>query len=137
MRIVVDTNVLVSGLLTPGGPCREIIRLVEGGQVSLCLDARILSEYSNVLRRPRLAIDPAEADSLLETLESVADFCPTLPLPHALPDPKDVTFLAVALAAQADCLVTGNLRHFPAALRCGIRVVSPAEFLGFLRQAGT
>ncbi len=51
---------------------------------------------------------------------------PPAPLPRRLPDHDDEPFLEVALAAGAACLVTGNLRHFPAATRSGVRVVTPA-----------
>ena len=59
MRIVLDTNVLVSGLLSPHRPPGEIVRLVSGGLVSLCLDARIVAEYRDVLARPRFGFDQA------------------------------------------------------------------------------
>ena len=56
MRVVLDTNVLVSGLLTPSGPCGQIVELVLDGVLDLCVDGRILDEYEDVLRRPKLAI---------------------------------------------------------------------------------
>ena len=46
MKIVLDTNVLVAGLLSPFGPCGEIVRMVSSGEVTLCFDALILAEYS-------------------------------------------------------------------------------------------
>lgn len=53
MRIVLDTNVLVAGLLSPFGPCGEIVRMVSSGEPALCFDARILSEVNDVLKRPK------------------------------------------------------------------------------------
>ncbi len=53
MKIVLDTNVLVSGLLTPFGPTGEIVRMVSAGELILAIDARILSEYQEVLHRPK------------------------------------------------------------------------------------
>ncbi len=56
------------------------------------------------------------------------------PLPGRLPDSSDEPFLEVAVAARAQFLVTGNLRHFPARLRHGVAVVSPRDFLDCLRR---
>ena len=53
MKIVLDTNVLVAGLLSPFGPCAQIVRMVSSGDLTLYFDARILSEYSEVLRRSK------------------------------------------------------------------------------------
>ena len=49
MNIILDTNVLVAGLLTPFGPCGEIVRMVSSGELTLSLDARILIEFQEVL----------------------------------------------------------------------------------------
>ena len=57
-----------------------------------------------------------------------------LPLHHALPDPDDAPFLEVALAAGAAGVITGNLKHYPARCREGLRVFSPAEFVEYFRR---
>jgi putative PIN family toxin of toxin-antitoxin system len=134
MRIVPDTNVLVAGLLTPFGTCGEIVRMMTSGSFSLCADARILVEYNDVLRRPHFDIDPSRAEAVLEYIRSTAEVFPASPLAASLPDPDDAAFLEVAIAAKAECLVTGTLKHFPASRRCGVRVLSPAEFLDFHRR---
>ena len=54
MKIVLDTNVLVAGLLSPFGSCGDIVRMVSSGNLTLCIDARVLSEYHEVLERPKL-----------------------------------------------------------------------------------
>ena len=53
MNIVLDTNVLVAGLLSPFGACGDIVRMISSGNLTLCVDARILSEYHEALRRPK------------------------------------------------------------------------------------
>ena len=53
MKIVLDTNVLAAGLLSPFGPCGEIVRMVSSGELTLSFDARILMEYEEVLARPK------------------------------------------------------------------------------------
>ncbi len=131
--MVLDTNVLVSGLLSPFGTCPEIIRMVSGGELRLCFDARILSEYREVLRRPKFQFDEDNIIALLEQIEHHGLTVAPSPLPRPLPDPDDDPFLGVAIAAAAQSLITGNLEHFPAELRQGVRVLSPAEFLAFYR----
>lgn len=66
MRIVLDTNVLVSGLLNPYGAPGQIARMVATGEISLCFDARILGEYRDVLVRPRFGFRAEHVDALLE-----------------------------------------------------------------------
>lgn len=135
MRIVLDTNVLVSGLLSPFGTCASVVRSLASGRVTLCVDARILAVYSDVLRRPRFSLNSGAVAALLDFLEKSSEPAPALPLPIALPDPDDSPFLEVALAARADCLVTGSTRHFPPRCRSGVRIATTAQFLELLRAS--
>ena len=132
MKIVLDTNVLVSAVLTPHGPPAAVLRTLLTERVGLCFDERIVSEYRDVLTRAKFSFDRALIDELIGFLESAGS--PTLAAPIAidLPDPWDQMFIEVAVAASADFLVTGNLKHFPVEARAGIRVVSPREFLDVL-----
>ncbi|MDP2183747.1 MAG: putative toxin-antitoxin system toxin component, PIN family [Actinomycetota bacterium] len=139
MRIVLDTNVLVSGLLSPFGPPGEIVRMVSSGAVVLCLDARILAEYDDVLARPRFGFDSDAVAALLDYIDFRSEVVASTPLDRRLSDPDDEPFLEVALACGADCLVTGNLAHFPPDARSGVAVLSPAQFMEHFRarsQAG-
>jgi len=124
-----DTNVLVSGLLTPFGVCGSIVRLLTSGDITLCVDSRILFEYEDVLRRPRFKINHNEIDVVVEYIETTAEAHNSIPLYQALPDPDDHPSLEVAIAAKACCLLTGNLKHYPFDARHGIEVLSPREFL--------
>ncbi len=129
MNIVLDTNVLVAGLLSPFGPCGEIVRMVSSGEPALCFDARILSEYNDVLKRQKFRFEPGKVDALLDFIAIRGEVVAASPLPDPLPDPDDEPFLAVAIAGRAACLVTGNRSHFPARLRQGVTLLSPREFL--------
>ncbi len=129
MRIVLDTNVLVSALLSPNGASAAVLQLILAGRVVLCFDARILSEYREVLRRPKFDFDPQLVDELLEFLESEGELVASVPLRFTLPDPDDAMFLEVATAGEADHVVTGNLKHFPARGRGGVSVPSLRDFL--------
>ena len=133
MKIVLDTNVLVAGLLSPFGPCGEIVRMVSSGEVTLCFDALILSEYCDVLYRPKFGFDKDKVAALLDQIEHCGRTVASSPLRHSLPDPNDEPFLKVTIAGKAECLVTGNASHFPAKLCQGRKVLSPSGFLTFYR----
>lgn len=135
MRIVLGTNVLVSGLLSPFGLPGEILRMVTSGAVTLCVDARLSTEYAQVLARPRFGFDPIAVAGLLDFVEHSSVTGAATPLVARLPDENDEAFLEVALACFARHLVSGNLRDFPDAARCGVSVVSPREFLDIYRSA--
>lgn len=135
MRVVLDTNVVVSGLLPGGGPPAAILRLLPHGLFKPCFDERMLAEYHAILRRPRLRIRAELADKLFDDLARQGLFMHLVPpLPFRLPDRDDECFLETAAAVAADFLVTGNLKDFPPRLRAGVRVVSPREFFEALRR---
>lgn len=141
MNVVLDTNVLVSGLLSPFAAPAEIVRLVLGRRLTLCLDARLLAEYREVLLHPRFHFDPGAVAALVNFLQHSGQLVAAVALPRCLPDPDDQPFLEVARAGKADCLITGNRRHFPEKLCAGQRVLTPAEFIAYyqrhLRQGST
>ncbi len=134
MNIVLDTNVLVAGLLSPFGPCGEIVRMVSSGELTLCLDARIISEYSEVMKRPKFRFAEDKVEALLDFIALGGRTVASSPLRSPLPDPADEPFLEVAIAGRAACLVTGNRVHFPARLRQRVTVLSPREFLDRYRK---
>jgi uncharacterized protein len=137
VRIVLDTNVLVSGLLTPFGPCGEIVRMVTSGRITLCVDARILLEYEEVLLRLKFDMDQQKAGVVLEYIRNFGQVHAASPLPRTLPDADDNVFLEVARCAAAECLVTGNLKHFPPECRSAVQVLLPSGFLEFFRKHRT
>jgi putative PIN family toxin of toxin-antitoxin system len=130
MIVVLDTNVLVSGLMSPENPPGRIIDFLRAGDISLAIDDRIIAEYSAVLAREyfRKYFTVSEKDLILDFIahDSIRVLC-TQGV-HGLPDPDDTCFLEVALAAKAP-LITGNAKHFPLHLRQGAEVCTPAEFL--------
>ena len=98
--------------------------------MQVCHDERILAEYAEVLARPRFKFDPKRVSEVLTKLETdgvAVDASGESSLD--LPDADDEPFLAVALAASVDFLVTGNLSDYPPDKRRGCVVVSPAAFM--------
>ena len=134
MNIVLDTNVLVAGLLSPFGTCGEIVRMVSSGELTLSFDARILSEYDEVLRRPKFRFGKEKVDVLLGYIVYRGRTVAPSPLDNSLPDSEDEPFLEVALAGKAVCLVTGNQDHFPVELCQRVKVFSPKEFSTFYKR---
>jgi putative PIN family toxin of toxin-antitoxin system len=134
MKIILDTNVLVAGLLSPFGPCAEIARMLSSGDLTLYFDSRILSEYDEVLRRPKFRFQIEKVVALLNYIEGRGQIVASSPLSNPLPDPGDQPLLEVAVAGQAVCLVTGNQAHFPLKLHEGVKVISPSDFLTFYRK---
>lgn len=135
MRLVLDTNVLVSGILNPIGAPARVLSVVTGGWVQLLFDGRIISEYREVLRRRRLGLDSRTVDELLSLLELTGERVLAPPLSERVPDPGDLPFIEVALAGQADTLVTGNKKHFLGVeALANLPVQTPREFLDSFRS---
>ena len=132
MKIVLDTNVLVSGLLTPFGSSGETLRMVFSGELTLCLDARILAEYKEVLHRPKFKFNTDHISVLLDFIMQYGHFTLSGPLQIRLPDPDDEPFLEVAGKALA--LVTGNSIHYPASPFKGVNIFQPSHFVEFYRN---
>jgi putative PIN family toxin of toxin-antitoxin system len=136
MRLVVDTNVLVSAMLTPGRSAERLPRdhvLVEERGLVLLLDDRIVDEYREVLARPRFRLGAELVDAFIADLELIATFIDDAPVIADSPTPaQDLPFLEVAIAGEADVIVTGNKRHYPET--GDIEVLGPAELLARLED---
>lgn len=128
MRAVVDTNILVSGLLSGSGPPAQVLAAITGGRLRPVVCEAILAEYAAVLPRPRLRIHPGRLQALLELIRLTADWV-AIP-PHTghppLPDLKDWPFVAAAQVAACP-VITGNLKHFPPGL--GVEVMTAREWV--------
>jgi putative PIN family toxin of toxin-antitoxin system len=132
-RVVYDTNVVVSGTLTAGGPPAYLLTLAMTKQrVQLFITPPILKEYSEVLKRPKFAFDHKDIDTFLRDLRRVAIMVhPTHRIEAAHHEP-DNRFLECAQTARADYLVTGNKRHFPFPIFDGTKILSPTEFVSIV-----
>ena len=131
MLVVLDTNILVSGLLSPFGPPGRLIDLIVTGTLQIAFDDRIIAEYSDVLERPTFGFPQDAIDGLLGHIRRTGVQITALPLPpEGSPDPDDLPFVEVAVTSGAPFLITGNPRHFVLAELHGVAVVGPTEFLG-------
>ena len=134
MRVVLDTNVLVAGLLSAAGPPAWIVEAVLTGDLDLAFNAAIRQEYEDVLLRPEFRFSKPRVEALLAVVDRFGLWVAAVPPWRvALPDPDDEPFLGVA-AVTGSVLVTGNLRHFPARCREGVSVLTPRELVDRIRR---
>ena len=135
MKIVLDTNVLVAAMLSGGGTPHTVLQLVLQREMQLVADSRILSEYYEVTARPRFAFDQAERLLLLDTLADICELVLPVPVRLTLLDSDDLMFVEAALAAKADAIVTGNVRHFVSKRgKLGVNVLTPRQLVDRLRR---
>ena len=132
MRLVVDTNVLVSALLSAGSPPAQIVILWRAGRFDLLTSAGQLDEVARVTRYPKIRerLPPAVAGRLVNDLRALAITLDKLPVIQVSPDPDDDELLAIAAAGAADFLVTGDKRDLLSlGVHAGTRIISARDFL--------
>lgn len=135
MRVVIDTNVLVSALRSRRGASFQLIEKLGSPKFQPVISPPLCLEYEDVFRRPELlsGYTRQDIDDFLDYFLSVCVECRIhfLWRPH-LPDPKDDLVLELALAGNAPYIITHNTRDFISAETLGIRAVTPADFLSIL-----
>ena len=128
MKIVADTNVLVSALIFPGGAPEAAYRLALEGRIELGTSSPLLTELGRVLTE-KFGWDAQRAESVVEQLLRVAELVePTEVVAEIDADPADDRVLEAALAAGAEAIVSGDRHLLALGSWRGIRVVSPAAF---------
>jgi putative PIN family toxin of toxin-antitoxin system len=124
IRVVLDTNIIVSALLQPLGPSAQVFLSALGGSIQMCVSGDIYAEYEEVISRPRLKRPDDVIQSTLQSIREQGFWVRPTETVRACSDPDDDIFLECAQAAQAAYLVTGNLKHFPASW-AGASIVTP------------
>ena len=121
---MLDTNILVSALLSRGGAPARVLGLVFAGKITPCFDWRILEEYSEVLSRPKFSFPARDVKAILDRFWFSGYSVLAEPLGDVFIDESDKKFYEVAKFCSA-VLITGNTRHFPS----DPLVVPPSDFL--------
>jgi putative PIN family toxin of toxin-antitoxin system len=132
LRLVIDTNVLVSALLSSTSLPAHLVVLWREGRFDLLTSSDQLDELMRVTRYPRIRerLVPALAGRLINEIRALAVVVTDLPVVTLSPDPYDNYLLATALAGSADFLVTGDKRDLlPFRLFEGTRIVTVRDFL--------
>ena len=128
LRLVIDTNVLVSTALKPEGLQRTALILAVTKPALFCVSHPILKEYADVFSRPELAIRKGIRQQLLLLVKNHSQIVTPSRRLEVCTDPDDNVFLECADAARADYLITGNQRHFPRFWK-KTKVITTREFI--------
>lgn len=133
--VVIDTNVLVSALITrnENSPTVQILRFLANGNIVPVYSEDIVKEYNEVLRRAKFNLSESLIINLLkDIMDNGLKITELAKVTETMPDPKDIVFYAVTLSAQDKdaFLVTGNGKHFPEKPF----VVTPSELVEILKQ---
>jgi|SRR5579859_252521 len=128
LRVVLDTNVIVSGLLHRRGAPAAILDGATSKRFRCFISGSLLDEYSDVLTRGYLHLDQHRAARFIKAFQEVATIVEPRKKVAVTRDPEDDRVMECAIAAGADFIVTGNIRDFPPRFH-GIRIVTPRDFL--------
>jgi putative PIN family toxin of toxin-antitoxin system len=127
LRAVLDTNVLVSALLSPTGKPAKIYRLFLAETLDLVISEDVFAEYEDVLHRPRLKIQTTDVDTVLSVIRQYGETVQPIPSTEVMTDEDDRVFYDTAKSAGA-YLITGNAKHFPQKPF----ILTPSAFLDLL-----
>jgi putative PIN family toxin of toxin-antitoxin system len=131
LRLVIDTNVVVSAALKPEGMQRTVVLLAMTKPARWYVSDAIESEYAVVLARPELKIRRGLRLQLLQLIENHTRVVKPSRLRQVTSDPADNMFVECADAARADYLITGNQRHFPTFWK-NTKIITSSEFLSII-----
>jgi putative PIN family toxin of toxin-antitoxin system len=131
LRLVLETNILVSAALKPDGLQRTVLVLAMTRPARLYVTKAILAEYREVLARPEFKIRRGLRQQLLQLIKNHAQFVDPARTLQVAKDPDDNKFLECADAARADYLITGNQRHFPKFWK-QTKIITPREFISIV-----
>jgi len=131
LRLVIDTNVVVSAALKPEGLQRTVVLLAMTKPARWYVSKAIVAEYALVLARPELKIRRSLRQQLLQLIRNHARVVVPSRIAQITSDPADNIFLECADVARADYLLTGNQRHFPKFWR-NTKIISSREFLSVI-----
>ena len=131
LRLVLDTNIVVSAALKPEGLQHTVLMLALTEPTRLYVTREVLEEYRAVLARPRLGIRKGLRQQFVQLIRNRSKLVKARYAVRAARDPDDDKFLECADAARADYLVTGNQRHFPRFWKT-TKIITSREFLGIV-----
>lgn len=132
---VIDTNVLVSGMISnnPSSPTVGVLKCVDNKTIVPLFCDEILHEYDIVLHRKKFNLPEDEINAVLEEIVALGLNSSRITSNEQFPDPKDVVFYEIALSKENSYLITGNIKHFPKV----DFVVTPAEIMKIIEENTT
>ena len=137
LRVVLDSNVIISAVLF-GGPPARVLEQVASGRVEGFVSAPILDEVRGVLQRPKFGLSPDQALALVEEFRGLCQIvAPEASVGAVAADPDDDRILECALAADANIVISGDAHLLALGRWRSVRVLSLAEFMEVCGQPGT
>ena len=139
-RVVLDTDVLVAALRSPGGASAEVLRRAQAGRLTMLASVALFTEYESVLMRPEhLRACGQTANAMNHALDELAERVVRVECWYQwrpqLRDPADEMVLEAAVNGRAECLLSFNRRDFgDAPARFGLVLAAPGPFLRSLRS---
>ncbi len=137
MRVILDTNILLSAILSPLGAPAKLLDAWERNWFTLVACDELIAELRDVAGRPffRARLRASVAELLAAGIRDFSLFCRDLPAGPIAPDPKDSYLLALAEASQAEFLVTGDKELLSLKQHKSIRIITPAAMIDLLKKA--
>jgi putative PIN family toxin of toxin-antitoxin system len=137
MRLILDTNILLSALLSPSGAPAKLLDAWERKVFTLVACGALIAELREVTERPffRARLRASAAELLAAGIRDFSFYCRDLPSGPTAPDPKDSYLLALAEASQAEFLVTGDKQLLGLRRHKSTRIISPAAMIERLKEA--
>jgi putative PIN family toxin of toxin-antitoxin system len=113
MKIVLDTDIIVSAFINPKGTPGEILSLILAKKITLCYDNKIFSEYMAVLKKSKISFDTIHVDAFLDFIKENGEYIIAEPQRIKFIDEDDKMFYDVYKSSDANYIITGNKKHFP------------------------
>jgi putative PIN family toxin of toxin-antitoxin system len=124
MRVILDTNIIVSAFLNPKGIPGEILSLVLMHKIIICYGNKIFSEYTDVLSRSKFNFDNDLVNNFLEFIRNNGEYIVAEPQAIQFDDEDDKIFYDVFKSSDAEYIITGNKKHYPQEEN----IISPREY---------
>lgn len=138
MRVIIDTNIFISGMLSPNGAPARIVDAVFSGQLTAVCSAVTFNELREVLLRPRLRKyfehRNHNVNAFLDSLQELVEIIDPVPCNDHIRDPKDRPFIELATTLpKPEFLITGD-KDFTADRYAGVKVISASNFMHYLNN---
>jgi putative PIN family toxin of toxin-antitoxin system len=125
MKIVLDTNIIVSAFINPKGTPGEIISLILAKKITICYDNKIFSEYMEILKNSKFNFDNILVDEFLNFIKENGEYIIAVPQKIKFSDEDDKMFYDVYKSSDAYYIITGNKKHFPKEKN----IITPREYI--------
>ncbi|MHB9293328.1 hypothetical protein Holit_02449 [Hollandina sp. SP2] len=113
MKVVLDTNIIVSAFINPKGVPGEVISLLLSRKITICYDNKIFSEYMEVLKKSKFSFNNMLVDEFLDFISNNGEYIISEPQKIKFDDEDDKVFYDVYKSSDAKYIITGNKKHFP------------------------